>query len=121
MAHYALLDENNIVVQVIVGNDEGGSVNWETYYGDATGKTCKRTSYNSFAGEHMNGGVCFRKNYAGVGYTYDSTEDVFIPPKPYASWILNESTCQWVAPVSQPSSSTDIYIWDEETVSWVVN
>ena len=100
MAHYALLDENDIVVQVIVGNDEDGDINWETYYGNKTDKTCKRTSYNSCNGEHMDGGICFRKNYAGVGYTYDSTRDAFIPPKPYNSWTLDESTCSWQAPTS---------------------
>ena len=120
MAHYALLDENNIVVQVIVGNDEGEGTDWETYYTGRTGKTCKRTSYNTLEGEHLDGGTAYRKNYAGIGYTYDSTRDAFIPPKPYNSWTLNESTCSWQPPTAQPQSSNEIYGWDEDTLSWVV-
>ena len=118
MAHYALLDENNTVVQVITGKDEGGDTDWEAYYTNSTGKTCKRTSYNSCGGEHMDGGTCFRKNYAGMGYTYDTARDAFIPPKPYNSWVLSESSCCWEAPVAQPSEGGP-YVWDEDTTSWV--
>lgn len=129
MAHYALLDENNIVTKVIVGRDEVTNdpdappemINyWEEYYGDLNGKTCKRTSYNTLEGEHLDGGIPYRKNYAGIGYTYDSTRDAFIPPKPYNSWTLNESTCSWQPPIAQPQSSNEIYGWDEDTLSWVV-
>ena len=123
MAHYALLDENNIVQQVIVGNNEGESTNWEEYYQTVTGKSCKRTSYNSRGGQHsMPDCECFRKNYAGIGFTYDATRDAFIPPKPYPSWTLNESSCTWQAPISQPQvESNEFSIWDESTTSWIVN
>ena len=119
MAHYALLNENNIVTQVITGKDEGGDTDWEVYYGNLTGKTCKRTSYNSCGGEHMNGGTCFRKNYAGIGYTYDVTRDAFIPPKPYNSWVLDENSCCWQAPIEQPSEGGP-YVWNEESLNWEV-
>jgi len=114
MAHYAILDENNIVVQVIVGKDEGeDGVDWEQYYGG------KRTSYNTLGGVHLLGGTPFRKNYAGIGYTYDPTRDAFIPPQPFPSWILNESTCLWNAPTPMPTDGQR-YNWDEPTTSWVV-
>jgi len=90
MAHYAYLNENNIVVGVIVGRNEGeDGIDWEQYYG------AKRTSYNTFAGEHLSGGTPFRKNYAGIGYSYDLARDAFIPPKPDGEYVLNEETCQW--------------------------
>ena len=83
MAHYAFLDQNNIVVEVIVGKDEGElGIDWEQHYGEFRGLTCKRTSYNTFGNVHTNGGVPYRKNYAGIGYTYDEQEDEFIPPQP---------------------------------------
>jgi hypothetical protein len=120
MAHYAILDENNVVTQVIVGKDENeivdGISDWEVYYG------AKRTSYNTYGGVHTNGGTPFRKNYAGIGYTYDSVRDAFIPPKPFESWLLNEDSCLWEAPIPLPNDDK-IYFWDEKTVSWkeVVN
>jgi hypothetical protein len=97
MAHYAMLDENNVVVQVIVGKNEdetwnGQPMDWETYYGG------KRTSYNTVGGVHLNGGVPFRKNYATIGGTYDPVRDAFIPPKPSDDATLDEATCQWVVP-----------------------
>ena len=118
MAHYAFLNENNIVINVIVGKDEG-ETDWETYYFDKTGYTCKRTSYNTYAGEHKLGGTPFRKNYAGTGYSYDPARDAFLPPPPYNSWVVNEDTCQWVAPEPQPNDG-QVYIWDEDTISWKV-
>jgi hypothetical protein len=123
MAHYTLLDDNNIVQQVITGNNEGGDIDWEEYYGSLHGKTCKRTSYNSRGGQHsMPDCECFRKNYAGIGFIYDATRDAFIPPKPYPSWTLDESSCTWQAPVSQPQvESNEFSTWDESTTSWVVN
>ena len=80
----------------------------------------KQTSYNTKAGVHLLGGTPFRKNHAGIGYTYDDDKDAFIPPKPYASWILNETTCQWEAPVALPSDESPEkgYIWNEETKQW---
>lgn len=120
MAHYAFLDSNDIVTQVIVGKDENeDGVDWEVYYGKRLGQTCKRTSYNTVAGEHLSGGTSFRKNYAGIGYTYDSGRDAFISPKPYNSWILNENTCCWESPVPIPESDSDErYEWNEDTISW---
>jgi hypothetical protein len=120
MAHYALLDENNIVVQVIVGNDESEGTDWESYYSNATGKTCTRTSYNSRAGNHPEGAhCCFRKNYAGIGYSYNQEKDAFIPPQPYNSWVLCEDTCCWKAPVEQPEGVSGVfYTWDENIMNW---
>lgn len=120
MAYYALIDENNIVVQVITGQDEGqGLYNWEVFYAQETGMQCKRTSYNTIGGVHRNGGVPFRKNYAGIGYEYDSQRDAFIPPKFYESWVLNENTCLWEAPFAAPDDG-QMYSWNEETTSWEI-
>ena len=119
MAHYAFLNENNIVTEVIVGKNEGEEgVNWETHYGTFRGQTCKRTSYNTIGGIHSAGGVPYRKNYAGIGYSYDATRDAFIPPKPYASWTLNETSCLWESPVAHPTDG-NMYRWDEATTAWV--
>ena len=96
MAYYAFLDENNIVTEVIVGKDEGEEgVDWEAHYGAFRGQTCKRTSYNTHGGVHSGGGTPYRKNYAGIGSTFDAERDAFISPKPYASWLLNEDSCLW--------------------------
>jgi hypothetical protein len=116
MAHYAILDDNNIVTQVFVGKDEG-ETNWEEHYG------AKRTSYNTYGGLHLgqdllpDGGVALRKNYAGIGFTYDEALDAFIPPKVYPSWMLNEDTCLWDAPVPYPEEGD--YTWDEDAGEWV--
>ena len=119
MAHYAFLDSNNIVTEVITGKNEGeDGIDWEQWYGDFRGQTCKRTSYNTYGGVHLNSGIPLRKNYAGIGYTYDETLDAFIPPKPFASWLLNETTCLWEAPTPMPTDDKR-YSWDEETTSWV--
>lgn len=119
MAHYAFLDENNIVTEVIVGKDEGeDGVDWEAHYGNFRGQTCKRTSYNTYGGVHNGGGTPFRKNYAGIGYTYDPNRDAFISPRPYNSWVLNEDTCVWGPPTPMPDDGNR-YIWDENTTSWV--
>ena len=118
MAHYAFLDENNIVTEVIVGkneNEEG--INWEQHYSNFRGQLCKRTSYNTQGGVHKFGGTPFRKNYAGIGYTYDLQRDAFIPPKPFNSWILNENTCNWDAPVARPNDG-NMYKWNEEILNW---
>lgn len=109
MAHYAFLDDNNVVTEVIVGTDETELIEGldpETWYGNFRGQVCKRTSYNAN----------IRKNYAGIGFTYDAQRDAFIPPKPFASWVLNEQTCNWQAPVPMPEGN---YIWDEDSVSWL--
>lgn len=101
IAHYAELDENNIVTQVFVGRDEGdlapGVDDWEVYYA-RPGFTVKRTSYNTIAGEHVLGGTPFRGNYAGIGFTYDETLDAFIPPKPSEDATLDTETFTWVMP-----------------------
>ena len=115
MAHFAKLDSNNIVTFVTVGRDEDNGK--EAELTARTGDVYKQTSYNTHGGVHSNGGTPFRKNYAGIGYTYDEQRDAFIPPKPYASWVLNESACLWDAPVAMPTDG--IYSWDEDTTSWV--
>lgn len=120
MAHYAFLDANNIVTEVIVGKNEGeGGIDWEQYYGEFRDQGCKRTSYNTYGGIHNSGGTPYRKNYAGIGYSYDATRDAFIPPKPYASWILDETTCLWNAPTPMPTDTTKTYAWNEETLTWI--
>ena len=119
MAHYAFLDSNNIVTEVIVGKDEGeNGIDWEQHYGDFRGQVCKRTSYNTSAGVHNNGGTPYRKNYAGIGFKYDNALDAFIPPKPFASWDLNEDTCLWEAPTPMPVEEGKFFTWDEDTTSW---
>lgn len=110
MAHYAYLDKNNIVVAVIVGKDETeliDGLDTETYYAQGTDYSVKRTSY------HGN----IRKNYAGIGYTYDEVRDAFIAPKTYPSWTLDENTCQWVAPKPKPQQG--LWIWDEAKGDWI--
>jgi hypothetical protein len=119
MAHYAFLDLNNIVTEVIVGKDEGeNGIDWEQHYGEFRGQTCKRTSYNTYGGVHTNGGTPYRKNYAGMGYTYDATRDAFIAPQPFASWVLNEVTCRWDAPTPMPTDGK-MYRWNENATAWV--
>ena len=118
MAHYSFLNMQNIVTEVIVGKDEtDGPTNWEIHYGNIREQVCKRTSYNTTGGVHANGGTPFRKNYAGIGYTYDETRDAFIPPKPYDSWTLNETSCLWEAPVAYPDDG-ETYTWNEEMGTW---
>jgi len=127
MAHYAVLDENNIVVDVKTAGHESdwdGEIGWF----QELGIVHKRTSYNTRGGIHYNPitnqpsedqSKAFRKNYAGIGYTYDEQRDAFIPPKPYPSWILNEDTCLYEAPIPYPNDG-NIYRWDEETLSWII-
>jgi hypothetical protein len=113
VAHYAFLDDNNIVTEVIVGIDETELIeglNPETWYGNFRGQVCKRTSYNGD----------YRKNYAGVGYTYDAAKDAFIAPKPFNSWTLDETTCCWQAPTPMPTDDK-FYYWSEDDLSWREN
>jgi hypothetical protein len=118
MAHYAFLNMQNIVTEVIVGKDEtDGNTNWEIHYGNIREQICKRTSYNTVGGVHLGGGTPFRKNYAGIGYTYDESRDAFIPPKPFDSWTLNETSCLWEAPVAYPTDG-EAYEWNEEQQQW---
>jgi hypothetical protein len=111
LAHYAFLDENNIVTEVIVGRDENeivdGISDWEAYYAEFRGQVCVRTSYN--------GNI--RKNYAGIGFTFDEELDAFIPPKPFESWLLVEETAQWTAPIPYPEDDL-MYSWNEELGDW---
>lgn len=113
MAHFAKLDENNVVVFVTVGRDEDN----EEELTERTGDVYKQTSYNTIGGVHLLGGTPFRKNYAGIGYKYDETKDAFIPPKPFPSWKLDTKTCLWKAPVTQPTDG-NFYVWNEENLSW---
>ena len=126
MAHFATLDESNIVLRVeAIVNDvilDGDGVEQEQlgtdFLTDLLGGTWKQTSYNTKGGVHSLGETPFRKNYAGKGYTYDATRDAFIPLTPFASWTLNESTCDWDAPVTRPDDGK-WYKWDEDTTNWV--
>jgi hypothetical protein len=119
MAHYAILNEDDYVIQVIVGKDEdeivldenGNPIDWEVYYGG------KRTSYNTFRGIHKLGGTPFRKNYAGAGFFYDRKRDAFIPQKQFPSWIWNEEACMFDAPIAYPTDGNEYY-WDEFTTTW---
>jgi len=116
MAHFAQLDENNVVLQVIVVNnsdclDENGNESEAVgvaFCQSLLGGNWKQTSYNG----------TIRKNYAGIGYTYDSTRDAFIPPKPYDSWLLDDTTCLWNPPTPMPTDNKQ-YCWDELTTSWI--
>lgn len=122
MAHYAFLDQNNVVINVITGRNEGEQgltgEEWEAYYGSFQGNRCLRTSYNTRGGLHKAGGVPFRKNYAGPGFLYDENRDAFVPPQPYASWLLNEDSCLWEPPVPMPNDGQK-YSWDETVEDWV--
>jgi hypothetical protein len=113
MAHFAQIDENNIVTRVLVIEQD---VVDSGLFGEPS--TWVQTSYNTIGGVHTLGGTPLRKNYAGIGYTYDSVRDAFIPPKPYASWTLVEDTCQWQAPVPM-NDDGKLYTWNEDTLSWV--
>jgi hypothetical protein len=114
MSHFAQIDENNIVTQVLVIEQDvidtglfGNPASWI------------QTSYNTYGGVHTLGGTPLRKNYAGIGYTYDDTRDAFISPKLFNSWTLNEDTCLWQAPTPMPVEEGKIFVWNEDTTSWV--
>ena len=119
MAHFAEVDENNIVTRVLVV-DNSQEDNGQEFLANTLGLggTWVKTSYNTQGGVHTSGGTPFRKNYAGVGYTYDSGRDAFIPPKPYASWLLNEDTCLWDATTPMPVEEGKIFKWVEEDLNW---
>lgn len=130
MAHYAQLDSDNIVVTVFVGRDDvvESIDDWEAYYAPE-GFTVRQTSYNTRGGVHYDPETgepsedqskALRKNYAGIGYAFDpdkGTDGAFIPPKPYDSWVLNEDTCLWDAPLPYPEDGAT-YTWNEELFSW---
>ena len=112
MAHYAFLDSDNMVTEVITGIDETELIeglDTETWYGNFRGQVCKRTSYNGN----------YRKNYAGQGYSYDPERDAFIPPKPFDSWLLNDATCLWESPVPYPTDGFTYY-WNEADTDWAL-
>jgi len=119
MAHFAEVNEENIVTRVLVV-DNSEENNGQVFLADTLGLggTWIKTSYNTFGGVHSNGGTPLRKNYAGIGYTYDSSRDAFIPPKPYASWLLNEDTCLWDAPTPMPVQEGKVFKWVEEDLNW---
>ena len=114
MSHFAKLDNNNLVIAVFHGRQEDDGL--EDELSTRTGDTYKQTSYNTRAGVHLLGGIPLRKNYAGIGYTYDADRDAFIPPKPFPSFILNETTCLWDAPVPMPDNGQ--WTWDENNQEW---
>lgn len=125
MAHYAFLDENNVVTEIITGKNES-NFDWEVQYGIFRGQACKRTSYNTRGGIYYNPNTnepnsdqskAFRKNYAGIGYTYNPQLDAFIAPKPFESWLLNEISCLWEAPILCPENG-DEYQWNEAEQKW---
>jgi len=129
MAHFAELDENNIVIRVIsvhnneLLDDEGnesevkGIAFLTSLYSHLGELEWKQTSYNTQGGVHKLGETPFRKNYAGIGYTYDKSRDAFIPPKPYPSWVLDEDKCLWEAPTAMPDDG-EKYRWNESEGSW---
>lgn len=139
MAHYAFLNEDSVVVNVIVGVDENsptpeGFDSWEDFYADQKGLDCKRTSYNTHAGVYTTvdendeiipvadnlQGLAFRGNYACLSGTYDAVRDVFLPPKPFNSWVYDETNVNWKAPVDKPDDYELVpYLWDEANVQWL--
>jgi len=123
MSHFAKLDKNNLVIFVTVGRQEDDGLEEELTAG--TGDVYKQTSYNTSGGVHYTDGEpsadqtkALRFNYAGLGHTYDADRDAFIPPTPYPSWVLDEATCLWVAPIDYPADGGQ-YVWDEETTDWI--
>jgi len=128
MAHFAKLGKGNIIENVVVvhNNDASTEQAGVDFLNNLykTRDVWKQTSYNTLAGKHKLGGTPFRKNFAGVGYTYDQTRDAFIPPKTFKSWVLNEETCRWEAPTPEPEltqeqiDNDDYYRWNEENLIW---
>lgn len=122
MAHYAFLNSDNVVTEVISGRDENeivdGISDWETYYGNFRNQVCKRTSYNTYGSQHLNGGTPFRGNYASIGGVYDEEHDVFIPQRLYSSWTLNTTTWLWEPPTPYPTDGK-LYGWFEDSCQWI--
>ena len=112
MSHFAKVVDGK-VTQVIVAEPEF----FQTFVDSSPGEWIQ-TSYNTHGGVHATGGTPLRKNYAGIGFTYDRTKDAFIPPQPFASWVLDDNTCLWNAPVAMPTDGK-VYNWDEATTAWV--
>lgn len=112
MAHYAKV-RDGVVVDVIVADAD-----YFNDFIDNTAGTWIQTSYNTYKGQHANGGTPLRKNFAGIGFTYDESRDAFIPPKPHDTWTLNETTCHWEAPITYPTDGK-LYEWSDDTDNWV--
>ena len=123
MAHYALLDENDTVVDIITGIDETETIDGlspEVWYSNFHGQRCKRTSYNTHANQHTSGGTPFRGNYVSIGDIYDATFDAFYCKAPFPSWKLNYSTFTWHAPVAKPEEvASHTWKWSEPNQEWV--
>jgi len=128
MAHFAILKSGNIVEQVVVvsNNDattEQAGINFLRNLFNNQHLPVVQTSYNTYGGTHQFGGTPLRKNYAGIGFQYDQQRDAFIPPKPFNSWILNEDTCLWNAPVAMPTTELEdnqYYSWNESIINWEI-
>lgn len=121
MAHFAELDENNIVLRTLVVDNEHEDRGSDYLSVDCgLGGRWIQTSYNTINGEHRKGGSPMRKNFAGTGMIYDEARDAFYPPQPYPSWVLNEDTCEWRAPVAMPTPHPLCYSWEEDTQEWAL-
>ncbi len=126
MANYAFIsNDDNIVTEVIMGRDEDdlvdGITNWEDHYSAIRGQTCLRTSYNTFGNVHADGGTPYRYNYAGIGFSFDSSmgdDGAFIPPQPFPSWQLDPSSALWEPPIPMPEDGGS-YDWDEDQGDWI--
>lgn len=117
MAHFAKIDENSVVTEVLVTNDEMPNEGHD-WLVENLGGTWIKTSYNTSGGIHTKGGTPLRKNFAGIGMTYDADRDAFIPPKPFESWVLNEDTCLWESPIEMPEGG--LYRWNEDLADWEI-
>jgi hypothetical protein len=118
MAHYAILDENNIVVNVFPGHDENDQVDWEVFYSEFHNKVVKRTSINTSNNKHSQGKTPFRINYASIGMRYDPALDGFIYPQPFTSWVLDVENGYYIPPVAMPDDGKP-YRWDEPSLTWI--
>lgn len=116
MTHFAKLDENNTVIEVLRGRQEDDGK--EADLCERTGDIYRQTSYNTRAGIHLLNGTPFRKNFAGIGFIYDQNRDAFIEPQPFPSWVLDEFSCTWQPPTPQPDANLD-YQWDESSLTWI--
>lgn len=117
MAHFAEIDEDNLVTRILVTDNDAPNEGYD-WLTENLGGTWIKTSFNTFGGQHLLGGVPLRKNRAEIGFTYDAVRDAFVPPKPYDSWVLNEETCLWQAPKARPTDGKK-YLWDEGLLDWV--
>jgi hypothetical protein len=118
MAHFAEVDENNVVLRVLVGdNDDPNGDEGYQWMVDTFGGTWLKTSYNTLCNEHILGGTPFRGNYAGIGFSYLPDKDIFIEPSPFTGWIIDDNTASWIAPFPKPDSGA--WVWDNTAVNWV--